>query len=162
MALRSIRKEGDEVLRKESKPVTEFNRRLEMLIDDMFETMYDANGCGLAAVAGVASCAACTVCAILQHGAIVGMQNEMLGVSELSPHNGLFVAAYAIISAAAYVVYFRWAASNLGRRREGEAQTSVAQSYGRGTLLASALVLAALFILRFSFYMVHMTVGISL
>ena len=50
MALRSIRKEGDEVLRKESKPVTEFNRRLEMLIDDMFETMYDANGCGLAAV----------------------------------------------------------------------------------------------------------------
>ena len=119
-------------------------------------------GRGLAAVAGAASCAACTVCAILQHGAIVGMQNEMLGVSELSPHNGLFVAAYAIISAIAYVVYFRWAASNLGRRREGEAQTSVAQSYGRGTLLASALVLAALFILRFSFYMVHMTVGISL
>lgn len=50
MALRSIRTEGDEVLRKQSKKVDKFDRRLEMLIGDMFETMYDANGCGLAAV----------------------------------------------------------------------------------------------------------------
>ena len=50
MALRSIRTEGDEVLRKESKKVEKWDRRLEMLIEDMFDTMYDANGCGLAAV----------------------------------------------------------------------------------------------------------------
>lgn len=50
MALRSIRTEGDEVLRKQSKRVDKWDRRLEMLIEDMFETMYDANGCGLAAV----------------------------------------------------------------------------------------------------------------
>ena len=50
MALRSIRTEEDEVLRKQSKNVEQFDRRLEMLIGDMFETMYDANGCGLAAV----------------------------------------------------------------------------------------------------------------
>ena len=50
MALRSIRVKGDEVLRKESKRVEKFDRRLEMLIEDMFDTMYDANGVGLAAV----------------------------------------------------------------------------------------------------------------
>lgn len=50
MALRSIRVDGDEVLRKISKPVEVFNDRLNMLIEDMFDTMYDANGVGLAAV----------------------------------------------------------------------------------------------------------------
>ena len=50
MALRSIRTEGDDVLRKLSKKVDKFDRRLEMLIEDMFDTMYDANGVGLAAV----------------------------------------------------------------------------------------------------------------
>lgn len=50
MALRSIRVDGDEILRKESKPVDKFDRRLEMLIEDMWDTMYDANGIGLAAV----------------------------------------------------------------------------------------------------------------
>ena len=49
MALRSIRTEGDEVLRKESKKVEKWDRRLEMLIEDMFDTMYEARGVGLAA-----------------------------------------------------------------------------------------------------------------
>lgn len=48
MALRSIRYEGDDVLRKISKPVEKFDTRLEMLISDMFDTMYDAGGVGLA------------------------------------------------------------------------------------------------------------------
>jgi len=39
----------DERLRIVSKPVTEFNDELQTLIDDMFETMYDARGVGLAA-----------------------------------------------------------------------------------------------------------------
>ena len=49
MALRSIRFEGDEVLRKKSKEVEEINERIISLIDDMVETMYDADGVGLAA-----------------------------------------------------------------------------------------------------------------
>ena len=49
MALRNIRILGDEILKKQAKEVTEMTRKIEELIDDMFETMYDANGCGLAA-----------------------------------------------------------------------------------------------------------------
>ncbi len=49
MALRMIRHEGDEVLRKVSKPVTEMNERTKILIEDMIETMNDADGVGLAA-----------------------------------------------------------------------------------------------------------------
>lgn len=49
MALRNIRILGDEILKKQAKEVTEMTTKIEELIDDMFETMYDANGCGLAA-----------------------------------------------------------------------------------------------------------------
>ena len=40
---------GDEILTKECKPVREMNDRTRELIEDMFETMYENNGCGLAA-----------------------------------------------------------------------------------------------------------------
>lgn len=50
MALRSIRTNDDPILRKNSRKVEVFDQRLQMLIDDMFETMYDAQGVGLAAV----------------------------------------------------------------------------------------------------------------
>ncbi len=50
MALRNIRVEDDPILRKTSRKVEKFDQRLEMLIDDMFDTMYDAGGVGLAAV----------------------------------------------------------------------------------------------------------------
>lgn len=49
MAIREIRKKGDEILRKKCKPVKEINERVTELIDDMLETMYDADGVGLAA-----------------------------------------------------------------------------------------------------------------
>ncbi len=49
MAIRSIRKMGDPVLRKKSKEVKEMTDKLRELIEDMFETMYEANGLGLAA-----------------------------------------------------------------------------------------------------------------
>ena len=49
MAIRNIRKMGDEVLRKPSKEVKEMTSRIMLLIDDMFETMYEAYGVGLAA-----------------------------------------------------------------------------------------------------------------
>ncbi len=50
MAIRNIRLEGDEILKKKSKPVDEINDKILTLIDDMFETMYSQNGVGLAAV----------------------------------------------------------------------------------------------------------------
>lgn len=49
MAIRTIRKEGDEVLRKTSKPVEEINEKITVLLKDMAETMYKADGVGLAA-----------------------------------------------------------------------------------------------------------------
>lgn len=49
MALRQIVKEGDEILRKISREVTVFDGKLWDLLDDMKDTMYTANGVGLAA-----------------------------------------------------------------------------------------------------------------
>ena len=49
MALRTIREMGDPVLNKVCKEVTEVTERTLQLIDDMFDTMYEANGVGLAA-----------------------------------------------------------------------------------------------------------------
>jgi len=49
MAIRQIRTIGDDILRKECKPVTVMTPRIQELIEDMFETMYEANGVGLAA-----------------------------------------------------------------------------------------------------------------
>ena len=49
MALRNIRKFGDDVLRKKCREVEEIDSRLLTLIEDMKETMYEADGVGLAA-----------------------------------------------------------------------------------------------------------------
>ena len=49
MALRTIRVEGDPVLNKICKEVKEVTPKIQTLINDMLETMYDANGVGLAA-----------------------------------------------------------------------------------------------------------------
>lgn len=49
MATRQIRTIGDDILLKECKPVKEMTSRIRELIEDMFETMYEANGVGLAA-----------------------------------------------------------------------------------------------------------------
>ena len=49
MALRNIRKYGDDVLRKKCREVEEIDKRTITLIKDMYETMYEADGVGLAA-----------------------------------------------------------------------------------------------------------------
>ena len=49
MALRTIRIMGDEVLTKKSREIKEVTPRIRELIDDMLDTLYDANGVGLAA-----------------------------------------------------------------------------------------------------------------
>ena len=49
MALRNIVKDGDPILRKKCRPVTDFNERLHVLLEDMKDTLIYANGAGLAA-----------------------------------------------------------------------------------------------------------------
>lgn len=49
MGIRMVRTEGDECLRKICKPVKAVNLRTKILIGDMFDTMYESNGVGLAA-----------------------------------------------------------------------------------------------------------------
>lgn len=50
MAILNIIQEGDPLLRKTSREVTEITPRILTLLDDMVDTMREANGCGLAAV----------------------------------------------------------------------------------------------------------------
>lgn len=49
MAIRNIIKDGDPILRKKSRQVEKINERILTLLDDMAETMYEAEGVGLAA-----------------------------------------------------------------------------------------------------------------
>ncbi len=49
MAIRNIRKNGDEVLRKKSRTVEKVDEKIKELVQDMLETMYKNNGVGLAA-----------------------------------------------------------------------------------------------------------------
>ena len=49
MALRTIRIQGDQVLTKVCRPIPEVTDRIRTLAEDMLETMYEANGVGLAA-----------------------------------------------------------------------------------------------------------------
>lgn len=50
MAIRTMRLEKDEILRKKSKEVEKIDEKIQTLIDDMIETMYKYNGVGLSAV----------------------------------------------------------------------------------------------------------------
>ena len=49
MAIRNIRTEGDEILKKNAREVENIDERIQILIDDMIETMHHLNGVGLAA-----------------------------------------------------------------------------------------------------------------
>ncbi len=50
MAIRNIREEGDEILRKKSRDIEEIDDKIRELLNDMLETMHKYNGVGLAAV----------------------------------------------------------------------------------------------------------------
>lgn len=50
MAILNIVKDGESVLRKKSREVTEITPRIITLLEDMTETLHEADGCGLAAV----------------------------------------------------------------------------------------------------------------
>ena len=49
MAIRNIRIDGDDILRKKCRPIEEMTPKIQELIEDMIETMYEADGVGLAA-----------------------------------------------------------------------------------------------------------------
>ena len=49
MAIRTIRTQGDEILSKVCKPVVKFDKKLHILLDDMYDTMQKHEGVGLAA-----------------------------------------------------------------------------------------------------------------
>ena len=44
MALRNVRKYGDDILRKKCRVVEKIDNRISILLDDMLETMYENNG----------------------------------------------------------------------------------------------------------------------
>ena len=50
MAIRNLRLEGDEILKKKSREVETIDEKIQILVDDMIETMHKYNGVGLAAV----------------------------------------------------------------------------------------------------------------
>ena len=50
MAIRNLRLEGDEILKKKSREVETIDEKIQILIDDMIETMHKYNGVGLAAL----------------------------------------------------------------------------------------------------------------
>ena len=50
MAIRNLRYQGDEILKKKSREVEKIDEKLQELIDDMIDTMHKYNGVGLAAV----------------------------------------------------------------------------------------------------------------
>ena len=50
MAIRNLRYEGDEILKKKSREVEQIDEKVQILIDDMIDTMHKYNGVGLAAV----------------------------------------------------------------------------------------------------------------
>lgn len=50
MAIRNLRLEGDEILKKKSREVEVIDEKIQILIDDMIETMHKYNGVGLAGV----------------------------------------------------------------------------------------------------------------
>ena len=50
MAIRELRYEGDEILRKKSRIVENFDEKIREIVKDMDETMHESNGVGLSAV----------------------------------------------------------------------------------------------------------------
>ena len=49
MAIRNVRLDGDEILRKKCRPVENIDDKIKELVEDMIDTMHDQDGVGLAA-----------------------------------------------------------------------------------------------------------------
>lgn len=88
-----------------------------------------------------------------------GMENELASVPQLVPAYGLHVALFAVLALAGLLV----AARALCAYRKTSDDESLARLWRTRWLFAgaSALVLAAIFIMRFTFYMTHLTLGLG-
>ncbi|MEI7027203.1 peptide deformylase [Paenibacillus sp. y28] len=82
MAIRLIVKDPDAVLREVAQPVTKFNRNLHKLLDDMADTMYEAEGVGLAAPqVGISKRVIVVDCGD-EHGGLIELVNPELVAKE--------------------------------------------------------------------------------
>ena len=66
MALRQIRLKNDPILRKKSREVEKIDERIKQIVEDMFETMYENKGIGLA----------CVQVGMLKRIVVIDMQDE--------------------------------------------------------------------------------------
>ncbi|MEA4920582.1 MAG: peptide deformylase [Clostridiaceae bacterium] len=80
MPTRNIVLEGDEILTKKCRPVTDFNSRLHQLLDDMTDTLKKADGAGLAAPQ-VGILRACAI-VMVEDGSFVEIVNPVIEFSE--------------------------------------------------------------------------------
>lgn len=85
---------------------------------------------------------------ILQSIGLSSIENFLVNASDLVPHYNVMIAAYAIFACAGITLYAR----PLFKKKLPSLQGGVAANF---------LVLAGIFITRFSFYMMHMTVGLG-
>lgn len=87
MALREIVKIGDDILRKKCRPVTVFDEKLHTLLDDMAETMEQAQGAGLAAPQVGMLRRVCVVNVRDKHGVIELVNPEVISVEGVQTGN---------------------------------------------------------------------------
>ena len=111
-------------------------------------------------VLAVVALAACLVAYALQEAIVLPAENAVSSAGDLVPHYALLVCVFAVFAAAGIAVdalsLFRTSVSREGKASPDEMTISVVRAS-----VAALLVLAGIFVMRFSFYMMHMTVGIS-
>ena len=111
-------------------------------------------------VLAVVALAACLVVYALQGAIVLPAENAVAFAGDLVPHYALLVCVFAVFAAAGIAVdalsLFRPSVSREGKASPDEMTISVVRAS-----VAALLVLAGIFVMRFSFYMMHMTVGIS-
>ena len=89
----------------------------------------------------------------LQSASLPFIENAFLAASDLVPYYGLMIAAFGVLALAGIGLD---AQALLGRTQGGGRQLGVARAAA-----ACALVLAGIFVMRFAFYMMHLTVGLG-
>lgn len=123
----------------------------------------DAASRALAATSLVALAANVAVYA-LQAAELGGQANGIVRATDLVPHFGAMVAAFALLCLAGVTV-FAGVGRARGQVRKGAGATAKGAGTGTGAVVRGAagcaLVLAGVFVMRFAFYMAHMTVGLG-
>ena len=113
---------------------------------------------------GIVAFVANTAVSVIQYLSVSALANEILSVHELAPHFPAYIAAYVLCTALAYVLCGSVLMTRTRKlsQVDGEAAQGVSRKRGSRLLIATVLGLIGFLALRFAFYMIHMTVGISL